>query len=476
MNASGAVAIEAAKIITMFDINMPEVRDKFFRVRGDQGMNFFRIIESLGYSRPVASMLSTQYEEDWIHQSIHLGSTMTLTGTNEYTFTLSTTAPNIDYLEQNTTAPYDSADQYKFPVQVNDEITLPGGNNAKLHIQSVNISGSTCTVVALHVNPSATFNLASMTAGTELILTGNAWSEGSGQGQGKVWKPLKDTARTQIIKTDFDVTGSQMTQQIWFKEYSNGEGIAGYYIVGMNNTEYEHALNIDMALLVGALGEVVNVDPITNEPIYRTEGIESYIRRKGQNIPYVPGSWNIGEFDYADKLLEQQMAPRYMGVFMGTDLDNEKDNVFKDYFNNTSDQKYMRDQATTDIFGGNAGTAAAVNFRYFQKGYRSYCFTRLPQFNMVKLLGAPGYKYQNTGMMWPLSTKPDAKNPDMKIPYMGMIYKFMNGYSRKAEVWNVNGAGNGQKISLVDRNHLAMRSDIGAEHCGGNQMLRWFAQ
>jgi hypothetical protein len=475
-NASAASTIQASKIISMFDIEMPEVRNKFFRIRGNQGLNFFMLLENLGYSRPVAAMKTRTYEEDWIHQTIHLGNTMTLSGSNEYTFELSAVAPNIDYLEQNTTAPYNSNAQYVFPIEKWDIITLPE-NNAKLLVTSVTIVGSTCTVVVKHMNPTTgPFTLANYVAGVELIITGNAYSEGSDQDGGKVWKPLVDYAYTQIMKSNFKVTGTQMTQQIWFKEYSDGRGIEGYMVVGQENTEYEHALAIDAALLFGELTETVIVDNDTNEPIQTTEGIVPYIKRKGQNIPYVPGTFNIGLFDYMDKLLEQEGAPSYMGGFLGTDLDNEKDNVFKDYFNNTSNQDYMRNKAAADIFGDNPGLATEVNFRYFHKGYRTYCFTRMPQFNMVKLYGAPGYKAQNLGLWWPLASKPDKNNPNNRIPYMGMIYKAMGDYSRKAEVFNINGAGPGQKLTSKDVNKLCMRSDIGAEHCGGNAMIRLFAQ
>ena len=57
---------------------------------------------------------------------------------------------------------------------------------------------------------------------------------------------------------------------------------------------------------------------------------------------------------------------------------------------------------------------------------------------------------------------------------MGMTYRALGNYSRKAEVFTLLGAGPGQKIQSADRNKLNMRSDIGAEHCGGNQMMRLY--
>jgi hypothetical protein len=475
-NTTGAVTLDASKIITTFDIDKPEVRAQLFRIRGNQGMNFFAILESLGYSRPVTANKSRQYEEDWIHNSIHLGNSMTATGNpNEYTFELSTTAGNLDYLETNVTSPYNTTGQYVFPVKQWDIITLPE-NNAKLLITGVSISGSTCTLTVKHMNPTVgPFTLANYIAGVELILTGNAFSEGSDQNDGIVNKPLIDYAYTQIIKSTFKWTGSQAVTQPWFREYSDGKGIPAYYIVGQENTEYEQALSIDAALLFGALTEVSIVDTDTNEPIQTTEGIDPYIKRKGQNVPYVPGTFSIPLFDYMDKILEQEGAPAWMGAFLGTDLDNEKDNTLKPYFQNTM-QDYQRERAVADLFGNNPGLSMSVNFRYLQKGYRTWCFTRMPQFNMAKLWGAAGYNTSKLGLFWPLATKPDKNNPNNRIPYMGMIYRELGGYNRKTEVFSLLGAGPGMKVTSRDVNKLNMRSDIGAEHCGGNQMLRLYAQ
>lgn len=473
-NTTGAVTLDASKIITMFDIDKPEVRSQFFRIRGNQGMNFFAMLENLGYSRPVTQKKTRQYEEDWIHNTIQLGGSMSNPSTNVYTFTLSTTSPNIDYLEQNTQSPYDSTAQYVFPVKKFDEITLPV-NNAKLLVTNVSISGSTCTVTTTHTNPSTgPFTYTDFTAGTELVISSNAFSEGSDQSEGLVNKPIIDYSYTQIIKSTFKWTGSQAVSQPWFTEYSDGKSILAYYIVGQQNTEYEHALAIDNALLFGEISTNQYVDTATNEPIQTTEGLAPYIKRKGHNIPYTPGTFSVSQFDYIDKVLEQEFAPEYMGVFSGTDFDNEKDNVLKAYFqNNAMDHYYEKMQA--DLFGNNPGLAMTVNFKLLQKGYRTYCFTRMPQFNMAKTWGAAGYKTPSLSLMFPLASKPDRNNPSNRLPYMGMIYRQLGNYSRKAEVYTLLGAGPGTKVSSIDRNQLNMRSDLGAEHVGGNQMIRLYA-
>lgn len=473
-NASGAVTLEAGKIITMLDILKPDVRQKFMRSRGDQGQSAFTLLEGMGYARPVTQSVTKTYEEDWIHQVIRLGSGLSSLGSNNYSFTLSTTAGILDYLEQNTTTPYDSQNQYVFPVKKWDIITLPE-NNVKFQVTNVAISGSTCTVTVKHTNPSKSFTSGNYVAGVTLIITGNGFAEGSEQDNGIVNKPIVDYHYTQIIKSTYKWTGSQAVSQPWFTEYSDGTGIPAYYIVGQENTDYEHMLSIDCALWFGALTEVSLTDSDAEyAPIQTTEGLDPYIARTGNNIPFVPGTFSVTTFDYMDKLLEQEGSSNYMAWMAGTSFDNEKDNVLKAYFQHT-DQNYMRDNATRDIFGKNPGMAMEVNFKYLHKGYRTWCFGRVPQFNMKKLWGAPGYKMDNLSLIYPMGTKADRSNPSNRIPYFGTIYRELNGYNRKSEVFVLKGqGGGGGYVTSRDVNKLCMRSDIGAEHCGGNQMARLY--
>jgi len=480
-NASGANTAMASKIITTFDILKPSVRQQLIRRYGDQNFNFFNLTESLGYSRMVTQRYTTQYEEDWIHQSLHLGGSITQTGTNTYTFVLSTSSPNIDYLEQNVTSPYSSANQYVFPVAKWDILTFPSSANAKLHVTNISISGSTCTVSVTHANPNtSSFVYTSYTSGQEVIKTGNAYAEGSDIQRTQVNKPIIDHAYTQIIKTGFVWTGSQDVSQPWFTEYSDDSGaISTYVVVGQNNTEYEHMMAIDDQLLFGDLTttSIIDTDTVNGlpngEPIYTTEGLDSYIKRTGNNLQFTPGTFSVTTFDYLDKILEQNGASSWMAWMCGTEFDNEKDNVLKAYFQNTM-QEYMMKQAERDLFTNDPGMAQEVKFRYLDKGQRKWCFGRMPRFNQKKSWGAAGYNTANLSLIYPLGSMPDKKNPSNRIPFMGTIYRGRDGYSRKVNVWTLRGEGPGDKVLSYDRSQLCMLSDIGAEHAGGPQMARLY--
>lgn len=478
-NVSGAQVPMLSKIITQFDILKPSVRQQLIRRHGNQGINFFALTEALGYSRGVPQRQTKQYEEDWILQPVILGSTVTSSGSNVYTFTLSTTSGSLAYLEQNTTSPYSSALQYVFPVQKANILTPTDTSNAKLWVSSVSISGSTCTVTVTHMNPStSTFAYSNFSSGSVFIKTGTAYAEGTDIYSSQVNKPIIDYNYTQIIKESFQWSGSQQASQPWFTEYTDDLGnITSYVVVGQNNTEYLQMKNIDDALLFGELTTTSIIDTtsvfgVNNaEPIYTTEGLEPYIKRTGTNLAASYGSFTVTEFDNMDKILDQQGSTQWMCVMGGITFDNEKDNVLKAYFqNNNMDTYYKRME--NDLFTKDPGMAMEVGFKCLTKGNRTWCFGRMPQFNMKNSWGEAGLKKDGLALIFPMGSKPDKSNPTNRIPFMGSIYRELGGYSRKAMVWTLNGASGDQRVSSVDRNTLCYLSDIGAEHSAGNMMIR----
>jgi hypothetical protein len=47
----------------------------------------------------------------------------------------------------------------------------------------------------------------------------------------------------------------------------------------------------------------------------------------------------------------------------------------------------------------------------------------------------------------------------------------MGNYSRMMESWQINGAGNGQKVISKDVNNYDLRTHIGGHFAAGNQMV-----
>lgn len=487
-NANSGIAIATSKLISTFDIDKPQVRNELFRRYGNQGLTFFGFIESMGYSRGVRQNKTIQYEEDWIHQTIHVGSggITTVDGPNGiYSFVLDTTAGTNDILAGSIITPYPTTPtnplSYICPVQAWDRLLFPE-NGAMATVTSVVQTGvsTTFTVTIKLADLNYAFTPGTYTQGYELVIATNAFSEGSDQNDGASSKPLIDYAYTQILKRSFRWTGTQATNEPWFSEYELGPNLGnGYFLKGQMDCDYELQQAISTALWIERPTTNPTVDTATGEPLYTTEGLIPYCERLGTPVPYLSGAFSIGTFDYIDNVLTRQFAPMYSAWMLGNKLDYQIENALKAYFQFTQ-INYQMSQMEADLFTGDKDLAMEVGFNLLKKsGGRVHCFTRALEFSHPKILGVTNYPYDQLAICFPLARKRGSyseKQGSIELPYFGLIYKEQGGYSRKAEVWTIAGAAPGPKITTFDLNKLCMRSNVGAEHVGGNQMLKVYPQ
>lgn len=435
-------------------------------------MSSFKNMRALGMTMEVAQDTRTTYSEEKIHQTIHVGVggiTIVSVPAGTYSFVLSVAAGADDFLASSGTSPYTSTTYYN-PVQVNDRIMFQGVSDRVIAtVTSVTGTYPTVTVAFKLADLTQTFTPASYPAGTELSIITNAWAEGTDQPDGLVTAPYEDTEYAQIIKTSSQITGTQMVNQLWMTKYSSGEEIIGYRTIGMQNAEYEHELKIGMALLFERPTTNATFTGSNVEPNKTTEGYITYWKRRGLTINYAPGSFGITMFDLIDAQADKNFGPTYYQFGMGRTLYNSKDDALKQYFQNTM-QAYQDPQTVTDLFGGNAGLAQTVRFTMFTKGRRTYCFTPIEEFNNPTVTDLPGYNTPGLGFVVPIGKKRDTKS-GLQLPYMGVGYRAMGGYNRMAEVWVVNGAGNGLKVITQDIAKINHRSHLMATHVGGNQAI-----
>ncbi len=68
---TAVASIWSQQIISTSDIDKPENLNVLFRRYGDQGLGFFRIIESMGWKLPTAQELYGHWEEDFIHETFN---------------------------------------------------------------------------------------------------------------------------------------------------------------------------------------------------------------------------------------------------------------------------------------------------------------------------------------------------------------------------------------------------------------------
>jgi len=457
MNPEAIAQIYASDIISGFDLHKPEKMNTLFRRFGDQGASYFQLIRSMGFELPVARDTYGHYEDNHVHEVIHVRDIVAqpAVGAN-----ISFTLDAVD-LDANNNFYLRRWDVLMFPNEVTGSVI------------TISVAVPAAPVVTVRLNE-INDRFPALTAGEELIITSSAFSERSGQPEGAVSGTWEYDNDAQIIKESIGVTGTEMVNQSWVTVMSNGTSLPAFYYKGQVDLDYRLALKIDGALLWQKRSTNVITDPDTGYPIKTTEGLIPYIRRVGNEQTCVDGNFSVDEFDDMDNTLDREFAGNHVLALLGISLHQDIENALVDYFQNTNIQ--FAKQATNDaLFNSNEALSASVNFTYLTKSERTFLFKRMGAFNNKKIAGATGYNARKMGLFLPINKKKDPVTSDM-VDSIGTRYRALGKYSRRMEVWQVGGAGEGLKVTDIDERNTYQRCHIGAHQRGGNQMVLLQAQ
>lgn len=448
----------AEQVVSSFDIWKPEKLNKLFRIRGQQGADYFNLIKSLGFEIPVARDSYSHYEENWIWETFSTTGASAGAAGAAVTYTL-------DANSYNTVG----SGTYFFPRQW-DTILFPNEVTGTV----LSVTASTVSPPQIVVRPSkAADALPAVTSGAPLVVIANGFAEGADETTSRISGTTEQTNYLQIIKEALTATGSEMTNQDWFDELAEEDGgvkkILGYFMKGQLDMDYRMGMNASNALLFQKPTDNTNiVDPnstIANNQIQTTEGLIPVTRRLGQILPYTPGTFNIAKFDEVNKLLDKEFCSTDILCLLGIDIHFEIDNTMVDYMKET-----MVDYTSKRLFNGDTELCASVDFNSIKKGGRYFNFKRMGIFSHPKVGGASGYNYSKMGLFLPVDLQKDKKTGDM-IPSFGCRYKKLGSYSRQMEMFNVSGAGPGLKVLAKDVANWYQRMHIGAQHIGANRFV-----
>lgn len=453
MNPDAIAQIYASDIVSGFDIYKPEKLNVLFNRYGDQGASYFQIVRSMGFEKEVSLDTYGHYEENRIHEVCIVNANVTQPAVGaDITFVLSANS-----LDANNNFYVRKWDIILFPNEVTGSVT------------TIDTTTPTTPAITCRLNDN-TEQFPALSAGDELVIFTNAFSEGSGQPNGAIRGTWEYTNDAQIIKETIGVTGSEMTNQTWFDVTSAGTKIPAYYFLGQVDIDYRVALRIDGALLWGKRTVNPNlIDSATGRPIKTTEGLIPYIRRVGNEQTYTSGSFSVTEFDEMDRTLDREHAGNYILGMLGIQLHQDIENALVSYFADTNIQ-YARQTTNEVLFNSNESLGASVNFKYLVKSERTFLMKRMGVLSNPKLYGAVGYEGPKLGVFMPINKKKDPVSGNM-VESIGVRYKGLGKYNRRMEVWQVGGAGEGLKVTDIDKRNTYQRCHIGAHFRGGNQFV-----
>lgn len=456
MGPEAIAQIYASDIISGFDLHKPEVHNVLFRRRGDQGLSTFQLIRSLGFEKSVASDSWKHYEDNHIHEVIHVKADVAAPAAGEpIQFTLAA-----DDLDANN----------NFYLRENDRIMFP--NEVIGHVLDIDVSVPAAPVVTVEPADSAE-TIPALTEGETLAIITDAWAEGTGQPGGALSGTWEYDNDAQIIKESIGFTGTEMVNQSWVNVTSNGQQLVGYYMKGQIDVDYRIALKIDGAILwekrttnTGITG--TGVDGRARQ-VKTTEGLIPYTRRVGNEQTYTSGAFDVDEFNEMDNTLDREFAGNYIMGLLGITLHQNIEDSLKTYFANTN-ISFARQTTNDALFNKNESLGASVNFTYLTKSERTFLMKRMGSFSNSKVAGATGYNGPKMGLWMPINKSKDPVSGDM-VPSIGIRYRALGKYSRRMEVWQVGGAGEGLKVTEFDSRNTYLRCHIGTEFFGGNRFI-----
>jgi len=439
-------AVATDELVTTFDIHKPEIRNKLFRQYGNQGVLYYDVVKSLGYASAVAQTEFSHYAEGWIHQNVEVRNNVADPGAgNSIDFTLAATD-----LDSNNNFFIQEDDTVMFTNEVTGTVT--------------NIDVTTPSAPVITVEPDgASDNIGALTAGELVIVTSNNFAEDTDQPESTVSKPEKRTFSTKIIKQTRTASGSELTNQNWYDQDTDGNRLPGIFYKQSMEADYEMKLRMDGALCFDR--------PTTNTTLIaagkRTmTGVIPWMRTNGLSNSH-GGTFAITDFDTMEEQLDSYNAPDESYGFLGTKFHQLIENTI------STDNRFTAGGILYANFSeGKESSDINLNFSAFQKTGRNYVFSRMGSFNQRKLYGSTGYNINQMGYFAPTKQTKDARTRE-KMPYMSLRYKKMGNYSREMETWYTGGAGNIRKTDGRDRISINYRTECGGEPAAPKH---WFLQ
>ena len=451
---AGAVSAQISNtLVTLFNIHKPEKANFLFRKYGKQGVTAFQFLQSIGAVTPVAQGTYSHYEEDWIHATITPDDTVTAGGAGQ-SIVVPLAATDIDALGN-------------FYARVGDIVMFANGDKAQIVAKNQGAGEVTIRPLLSTVTLTAT-------EGEQIIITSNAFEEGTDQPEGRVSKAYEYSFQTQIIKETVDSTGTELTNQNWFNSIDGTTINAWFDKAKSIDLDYRMALAIDGMVLYGTPSDGIQTGLLGNT----SSGLVSGVTAQGGNQTYTTGLFSVAYFDQMNRYLDKQQAGNeYVGLLgyqAFQDVENTLSNVF------TQNPIIFAGGAGKTfgnlMYGDNmqslAGQSVEIGFRSITKTDRTFHLLKLPQLSNPKLYGATGFTEAGRMIFCPLD-KPIAPKGGA-MPHLAVRYKELGGYSRKMESWFVGGAGNiPVKTNGFDSVKLHSRAEMGAEQYALNQFFQF---
>ena len=282
--------------------------------------------------------------------------------------------------------------------------------------------------------------------GAKIAYVSNAQEEGSGKRKGRIRDVLEYQNQVQIIRTDYEVTGTAL------------EGVTGWVdapsVSGHSRSWVETSVldnyHIHECALEGAFmfGESNNNTGQLGTTLRMTNGLEAEVKSGGHVEDYTAGSFALQNFENIVKYMSQNGGSNEYLVGLGVDGFAEIQNSIINLLNQGA--------VVYNAFKGSKEVATAMNFKSLSYLGMTFHFFRFGAFDDPTGMGVDT-NYVGDGIMIPVGTTNIYKDQNQEKHFMLELCHLKDRYMRKS----ITGLGNGVATGTDDLVTFTTLSEAG---------------
>lgn len=355
---------------------------------------------------------------------------------------------------------------YSYP-RVGQIVQFTNGLEGRINAKSTTSASAHTIDVFPSKNISyATFS-AGIVAGTQFILTGNVFAEGSsGQAQTVVATTTVYSNKIQKFSETAQITFDSMTNQTWipYEDPLTGEKKDALYIKTLFETEERFMFAEETALFVGTASDSTLVDEDGNA-LNTTEGLLPTLDNRGTQQTY-SGGINVSFYEEATRKMRKNMAGNEYLLLMGLNFMQANVNFLTDFGKNGG-IVYSNEKAEKSI------EACFSSFKY---GSYKIMYKELNALSHPQITGTAGFNYADRAVFMP---DPNRRYTDPKLgvevgPFTVMYKKRTGPVARDGGKYSLGetgfNAGQGP-TSKKDVREWTFFSDKGARTAGAIEYI-----
>ena len=423
------------------------VRAHSTQYRDTLGLDF----RKMGLEKPMDASYGTLFMEGWTHEN----------------FVVAAGGVGASGVAGTQVIPIDatSMDSGRTYVKVGHVIAYPGTSTVQGVVESIDLAGPTITVRA-----AAGITLPLLAGAETISIVSNMWGQGTAQPEPSKKEYEQIHFNTQILKDEIGIDGSQLTNKarIDISEYGTAYK---FFPVALADMDHRMDRMEEGAYLTGSgavttptVGSVI-VNSASSATLKDTKGIITWGRERGSEVEVETSSFDVTDLTAIRTYFQSEGD-------LSTNIFGWSGNVLGAAISAelwTNVQLSGADPITsamTQIMGNNRidesdakARALTINYREYNDFDGTYVFKKIDAFSDPKGLGADGYFYNKRSLWFPSCNVKDGKS-NVMYPNVMTRYKALDGYSRRRELVELNGALNGQHTTQYDYNLAGHKSEV----------------